>query len=324
MSEYIDLEEATVDPVELEVSEVMVEAVSPHVSTETITGGTRVTITDIDGSYDFDVMDGEDGDKGDPGDDGYSPEASVSKSGDTATITITDKTGTTTATITDGDKGDPADPLTITGTARSWGVTDTPDTMPSSWSSTVPAVEQGEWLWCRTRFAFSDGTVAYATNCAYQGVDGAKGDPGDDYVLTQADKQEIAGMVDVSGKMDEPTTEGTSGQVLTTDGQGGRSWTSVGGETITLPGTTPSITGMAGVRYVCGECATLDVIAPATGCIDVTFTSGSTPTALTVTSAKANTTIKWANGFDPSSLDADTVYEINVLNGELGVAGAWS
>lgn len=58
---------------------------------------------------------------------------------------------------------------------------------------------------------------------------GPKGDPGDDYVLTQADKQEIAGMVDVSGKMDEPATEGTAGQVLTTDGQGGRSWQTVQG-----------------------------------------------------------------------------------------------
>lgn len=96
------------------------------------------------------------------------------------------------------------------------------------------------------------------------------------------------------------------------------------GGAVEISGTTPSITGMAGVRYVCGEVSTLDVIAPATGCIDVIFTSGSTPTALTVTSAKANTTIKWANGFDPSSLDADTVYEINVLDGELGVAGAWT
>ena len=37
--------------------------------------------------------------------DGFSPSASVSKSGDTATITITDKVGTTTTTITDGQDG---------------------------------------------------------------------------------------------------------------------------------------------------------------------------------------------------------------------------
>ncbi len=92
----------------------------------------------------------------------------------------------------------------------------------------------------------------------------------------------------------------------------------------TVSGTTPSITAKAGVRYICGECSTLTIIAPESGCIDVTFQSGSTPTVLTVTSAKANTTIKWANGFDPASLDADTVYEVNILDGEYGVVGSWT
>ena len=36
---------------------------------------------------------------------GFSPSASVEKSGTTATITITDKAGTTTATVTDGTDG---------------------------------------------------------------------------------------------------------------------------------------------------------------------------------------------------------------------------
>lgn len=62
-----------------------------------------------------------------------------------------------------------------------------------------------------------------------KGDTGPAGPAGADYVLTAADKQEIAGMVDVSGKMDEPATEGTAGQVLTTDGQGGRSWQTVQG-----------------------------------------------------------------------------------------------
>ena len=47
------------------------------------------------------------GDKGDTGDDGYSPQATVSKSGSTAIITIRDKSGVTTATVTDGADGDP-------------------------------------------------------------------------------------------------------------------------------------------------------------------------------------------------------------------------
>lgn len=93
---------------------------------------------------------------------------------------------------------------------------------------------------------------------------------------------------------------------------------------VSVSGSTPTITGLAGLRYVCGEVATLTITAPASGCIDVTFTSGSTPTVLTVTSAKANTTIKWANGFDPTSLDANTTYEVNILDGEFGVVGSWT
>ncbi len=92
-----------------------------------------------------------------------------------------------------------------------------------------------------------------------------------------------------------------------------------------ISGTTPSITGTAGTRYICGEVSTLSIVAPASGCIDVVFTSGSTPAVLTVSSAKTGVTaIKWANGFDPSNLDADTTYEINILDGEYGVVGSWT
>lgn len=92
----------------------------------------------------------------------------------------------------------------------------------------------------------------------------------------------------------------------------------------TISGTTPSITAKAGVRYVCGEVSTLTITVPTSGCIDVTFTSGSTATVLTVTPPTGVTAIKWANGFDPSSLDANTTYEINIMDGCLGVAGSWT
>lgn len=65
MSDYIELEEDTGTEAELEVSEAVIEAVSPRVSTEAITGGHRVTVTDIDGEKTFDVMDGEPGEDGD-------------------------------------------------------------------------------------------------------------------------------------------------------------------------------------------------------------------------------------------------------------------
>ena len=94
---------------------------------------------------------------------------------------------------------------------------------------------------------------------------------------------------------------------------------------VSVSGATPSITAMPGVRYICGECATLSITAPESGIIDVVFQSGSTPTVLTVTSAKTGVTvIKWANGFDPTSLNADTTYEINIMDGEYGVVGKWT
>ena len=92
-----------------------------------------------------------------------------------------------------------------------------------------------------------------------------------------------------------------------------------------VSGSTPSITAKAGVRYICGECSTLSITAPESGCIDVVFESGTTPTVLTVTSAKSGVSaIKWANGFDPTALDASTTYEINILDGEFGVVGSWT
>lgn len=91
---------------------------------------------------------------------------------------------------------------------------------------------------------------------------------------------------------------------------------------VTVTGTTPTITALPGVRYVCGECATLDITLPAFGCIDVVFESGSTATGLTITPPTGQT-VKWANGFDPTSLDANTTYEINICDG-LGVAASWT
>ena len=119
-----------------------------------------------------------------------------------------------------------------------------------------------------------------------QGETGPQGPQGDDYVLTPDDKEDIARNYSVN--------------------------------TVTVSGTTPTITASANTRYVCGEAATLDFTPSATGICDVVFTSGATATVLTVPS-----TIKWANGFDPTSLDANTTYEINVMDG-LGVAGSWT
>ena len=91
---------------------------------------------------------------------------------------------------------------------------------------------------------------------------------------------------------------------------------------VSVSGSTPSITAKAGIRYICGEVSTLDITLPASGCVDVVFESGSTPTVLTIT-PPTGVTMKWANGFDPTALEADTTYEINIADG-LGVAASWT
>lgn len=91
---------------------------------------------------------------------------------------------------------------------------------------------------------------------------------------------------------------------------------------VSVSGTTPTIQGEAGTYYICGEVSTLTITPPATGIIDVIFSSGTTPTVLTV-SPPSNLQMKWVNNFDTTALEADTIYEINILNGNLGVVGKW-
>jgi hypothetical protein len=95
---------------------------------------------------------------------------------------------------------------------------------------------------------------------------------------------------------------------------------------VSVSGTTPTINALPGIQYVCGEVATLDIILPASGIVDVVFESGSTPTVLTVT-PPTGMTVEWANGFDSTALEADTMYELNIkMVGTkcLGVAGTWT
>lgn len=85
---------------------------------------------------------------------------------------------------------------------------------------------------------------------------------------------------------------------------------------VQVEGTTPTITALSGVRYVCGEVATLDITPCASGICDIVFTSGSTATVLTLPS-----TVKFPDGaFTP---EANTTYEINIMDGIYGAVMAW-
>lgn len=88
---------------------------------------------------------------------------------------------------------------------------------------------------------------------------------------------------------------------------------------VVVSGSTPSITGESGKRYICGTLDSLSITPPGTGIIDVVFTSGTTPTVLTVPN-----TVVFPAWFDATSLDASTTYEINIQDGVYGAVMAWT
>ena len=89
---------------------------------------------------------------------------------------------------------------------------------------------------------------------------------------------------------------------------------------VAVEGTTPTITAAADTQYICGEVTTLSFTPSATGTCDVIFESGTTASILTIPS-----TIKWNDdSFDPENLEANTIYELNIMNGIYGVVGTWT
>ena len=88
---------------------------------------------------------------------------------------------------------------------------------------------------------------------------------------------------------------------------------------VTVSGSTPQITANAGIRYVCGEVSSLSFTPSQTGICDVIFTSGSTATTLTIPN-----TVKFPSWFDKTSLDTNTTYEINIMDGVYGAVMTWT
>lgn len=125
----------------------------------------------------------------------------------------------------------------------------------------------------------------------------------------------------LSDKQNAPATAGTAGQVLGLDSNLNPAWVdqtggSGGGMSIVnLSGTQITQVGADNTMYMCGELTELTFTAPSVGITGIRFTSGTTPTVLTVSGVTA-----WMFDFDPTALEASTTYEINVFNG-IGVAG---
>lgn len=84
----------------------------------------------------------------------------------------------------------------------------------------------------------------------------------------------------------------------------------------TVTGSDPVIEAEPNCRYVCGEVYTLSITPPDTGTTDIMFTSGSTPTVLTLPN-----TVKmpeWWNG-----VEANYTYEICIMDGVYAGVSMW-
>lgn len=84
----------------------------------------------------------------------------------------------------------------------------------------------------------------------------------------------------------------------------------------TVSGTSASITPADNNVYSCGELTSLTISnPPATGAYSIVFTSGSTATTTTIPSTIL--------GLESFSAEANTIYEINVLDNR-AVVGSWA
>lgn len=87
-------------------------------------------------------------------------------------------------------------------------------------------------------------------------------------------------------------------------------------QVVNVSGSNPTITAEYNKRYVCGEVSTLTITPASQGCTDVVFTSGTTPTVLSLPN-----TVKMPSWF---SVEASKTYEINILDGVYGAVMAWT
>ena len=87
-------------------------------------------------------------------------------------------------------------------------------------------------------------------------------------------------------------------------------------QVVNVSGSNPTITAEYNKRYVCGEVSTLTITPAQQGCTDVLFTSGTTPTVLSLPQ-----TVKMPSWF---TVEASKTYEINILDGVYGAVMSWT
>lgn len=86
---------------------------------------------------------------------------------------------------------------------------------------------------------------------------------------------------------------------------------------VEVSGTDPVITGKASYRYNCGELYTLTITPPTSGTMDIIFTSGATPTVLTLPN-----TVKMPDWW--AGIETNTTYEMCITDGTYCGVMSWA
>lgn len=269
------------------VGETGADGFSPTVTVTEITGGHQVTVTDADGEHTFDVMDGEQGEQGDQGDPGEPGRRG------TGVWVITHSPSAYTTPI--------ADIVPVARIALNTVLADTG--LDAVYVDDI--MHFGTYLF---NTGYVDSEYVYftaATNTA--GQSGAAATIAVGTVTTLA-----------PGSNATVTNSGTSSAAVFDIGipQGATGESGEMGE-VPVSGTDPVIAADQNTRYVCGECYTLDFTPSAAGTCSVQFTSGSTPTVLTLPG-----TVKMPDWW--TGVEAGYTYEISIQGGVWGAVMAWA
>lgn len=173
---------------------------------------------------------------------------------------------------------------------------------------------------------FSIGTVSTlpAESDATASITGTAEEPVLNLGIPKGDKGNT-GAAGADGVSPEVTiasiTGGHSVTITDADHPTGQTFNVMDGESgegiaVAVSGTTPSITAEANHRYICGTLDELTFTPPASGVVDVVFTSGTTPTVLNLPN-----TVKMPEWFE---VEAGYTYEINIADGVYGAVIAWA
>ena len=258
---------------------------------------------------------------GTDGVDGISPIISTEPVENGHRITFTDKDGTHVITLTNGAKGDTGDPgpRGEVGPTGATGVAGRDGVSPTFQAKQITGGYQ---------LTITDAKGTHTVDLM-DGAQGPKGETGDSGPKGDTGLQGPKGDTGATGQTGPQGPKGDDGDDGYTPVKGTDYWTAQDQQDIidevvdilevktqTVSGTDVSINGAANTRYICGEVSTINITPPASGIIDVIFSSGSTVAVLTLPQ-----TVKMPYWFE---VETNKTYEISILDGVYGVVASWT